>query len=252
DLRYVTKRDTPIFFWDVVRRDGTERRQNYYPEPYFEVRENGPVASNEFVAPEMVCFCDIPLQDLEIHTSKYSRFGLAFQKKFLVSQGANPVHYVAHDAATPLRLIGHGGVHPDFFERDEEEGLLSAGQGRAQFLEKLKVRTFDLLERYSATLQQRFGSYKRGKDDPSEARKELLAMVEFMMGTFCYMHGLTKVFDPALTDNNPKNYYMEREWRVIGRVTFKPVDIARVLVPKGFGDRFRADETDFGGEITEL
>src|SRR5688572_18692968 len=39
----------------------------------------------------VTCFCDIPLADLEIHMSKYSRFGLAFDKQWLVSRGANPV-----------------------------------------------------------------------------------------------------------------------------------------------------------------
>jgi hypothetical protein len=129
---------------------------------------------------------------------------------------------------------------------------LSAGQDRAKFLEALKLRTFDLMERYSKPLEERFANYQRGKDDPGEARAQLLAMVEFMMGTFCYMHGLTKVFNPALADNDPENFYLEREWRVIGQVRFTAADVARVLVPKGFGDRLRDDEGRFGGEVTEL
>jgi hypothetical protein len=168
DPRYQNNRDTPIFFFQVPKRDGEERRQNYYPDPYFEVRENGPVAANEFVAPEMVCFCDIPVRDLGIHTSKYSRFGLGFPKAFLVRQGASPVHYVARDAATRLRLVGRDGeIHPDFFERDEGHGLLSTGQARAEFLEALRLRTLELLGRHRAGLEARFASYKPGRDDPS-------------------------------------------------------------------------------------
>lgn len=252
DPRYRGKRDTPIFFFDVVSRDGAERRQQYYPEPYFEVRIDGEVGANEFVAPEMVCFCDIPLHELGIHTSKYSRFGLGFAKSFLVTQGANPVQYVARDAATPLRLVGRDGVHSDFFAQDEEHGLLSAGQPRATFLEKLKARTFELIKRYSKPLQNKFGAYQRGKDDPRQLRAELLAMVEFMMGTFCYLHGQTKVFDSTLAEGDPNNYYMEREWRVIGAVRFEASDVARVIVPGSYGSRFRADEPGFRGEVTEL
>jgi hypothetical protein len=42
-----------------------------------------------------VCFCDIPLADLKIHTRKYGPFGIAFQKQFLLQRGASPVFYVA-------------------------------------------------------------------------------------------------------------------------------------------------------------
>jgi Putative abortive phage resistance protein AbiGi, antitoxin len=45
-----------------------------------------------------ICFCDIPVTDLEIHMNKYSRFGLSFLKHFLVDQGANPVLYVAKNS----------------------------------------------------------------------------------------------------------------------------------------------------------
>ena len=42
----------------------------------------------------MVCFCDIPVADLPFHSQKYSPFGIAFKKSFLVKQGAAPVIYV--------------------------------------------------------------------------------------------------------------------------------------------------------------
>lgn len=253
DPRYLAGRDSPIFFFDIRGRDGQAKLERYFPDPYFEVREDGHVSANEFVAPEMVCFCDIPLLDLEIHTGKYSKFGLAFAKEVLIPKGANPVHYVATNAATPLRLIPEsGGEYPDFFADEEEDGLLAEGQTRGEFLEKLKRRTFDLINRYTDMLEERFALYQRGKDDPAAMRAQLLAMVNFMTGTFCYVHGLTKVFDPALSDNDPKNYYMEREWRVIGRVNFVSQDVARVLLPRGFADRFSRDEPRFSGEVTEL
>ena len=48
----------------------------------------------------VVCFCDIPVEDLTIHTAKYSRFGLAFEKDFLVERGASPVFYIDTRATT--------------------------------------------------------------------------------------------------------------------------------------------------------
>ncbi len=46
----------------------------------------------------VVCFCDIPLSDFAIHMGKYSRFGIAFTKEYLLQRGANPVAYVAVDS----------------------------------------------------------------------------------------------------------------------------------------------------------
>src|SRR5580698_7898135 len=45
-----------------------------------------------------VCFCDIPIGDLYIHMEKYSGFGVAFEKRFLLGKGASPVFYIANDS----------------------------------------------------------------------------------------------------------------------------------------------------------
>jgi hypothetical protein len=49
------------------------------------------VDNTEAAYSQVICFCDIPVTDLEIHMTKYSRFGLSFLKPFLVDKGANPV-----------------------------------------------------------------------------------------------------------------------------------------------------------------
>jgi hypothetical protein len=62
---------------------------------------------------DVVCFCDIPTPDLAIHVGKYSKFGLAFKKEFLIEQGACPVFYVANEGpvpVTPDALFAHYGV----------------------------------------------------------------------------------------------------------------------------------------------
>ena len=43
---------------------------------------------------DCVCFCDIPNESLGIHTDKYSKFGMGFEKNFIAEQGAHPVMYV--------------------------------------------------------------------------------------------------------------------------------------------------------------
>ena len=61
------------------------------------------LSSNEAVRAATVCFCDIPVEDtgMRIHMAKYSQFGIAFDKSFLMRHGASPVFYVAANAAPP-------------------------------------------------------------------------------------------------------------------------------------------------------
>src|ERR1035437_3915934 len=56
---------------------------------------SGSLCKDEFIRYRPACFCDIPEEALQRHTSVYGRFGLAFKKDFLVARGANPVFYVA-------------------------------------------------------------------------------------------------------------------------------------------------------------
>ena len=46
------------------------------------------------------------------------------------------------------------------------------------------------------------------------------------------------------------NYYMEREWRVGGNISFQLGDVARVFFPSSYAVRFRADLPTYIGQIT--
>jgi hypothetical protein len=59
-------------------------------------------SDNRAYSVSAVCFCDIPIEDLSLHMRKYSRFGIAFKKAYLISKGANPVFYIANNSR--LRL----------------------------------------------------------------------------------------------------------------------------------------------------
>jgi hypothetical protein len=74
------------------------------PDGSFQVCADGSThpTSNEMVHYPMVCFCDIPVPDLTLHMEKYSRFGLALKKAFLIPKGARPVFYV------PRMTLGYG------------------------------------------------------------------------------------------------------------------------------------------------
>src|SRR6266478_7108286 len=72
-----------------------------------------PLSSNDACRGSVVCFCDIPLGDLDLHMRKYSPFGVAFQKDFLAEQGALPVLYVpeaGRPSLLPFAEYGRGRV----------------------------------------------------------------------------------------------------------------------------------------------
>ncbi len=49
---------------------------------------------NSIFVPSVVCFCDIPLADLGIHIDKFSSFGLAFERNFLVGK-KRPLYFTS-------------------------------------------------------------------------------------------------------------------------------------------------------------
>ena len=61
---------------------------------------------------------------------------------------------------------------------------------------------------------------------------------------------LCKPFDGNKTDADPDNYYMEREWRVLGNVMFTLPDVYRVVIPSAFAKRLREEVPNYYGQIT--
>lgn len=55
--------------------------------------ENHHRAPDRPLFPNIVCFADIPIDKLALHTGKYGQFGLSFSKAFLARRGARPVTY---------------------------------------------------------------------------------------------------------------------------------------------------------------
>ncbi|MDC4225865.1 MAG: hypothetical protein MPW15_16855 [Candidatus Manganitrophus sp.] len=51
------------------------------------VNTDARISDNEMYFPQIICFSDIPIGELDIHIQKFSRFGLSFLKSFLVEAG---------------------------------------------------------------------------------------------------------------------------------------------------------------------
>jgi len=159
-----------------------------------------------------VCFCDIPAVDLPLHMQKYGRFGLSFSKTFLTEQGATPVFYVARGAKSQLSPTRH----------------------------QTNARVFD---NGFAWLSSLLVKLEREPSEKTEIHR---------IYTFLYLHlfPFLKFFDHTREDYDRENYYMEREWRVIGHVTFQLSDIRRIIMPEEYARRFREAVPDYFGQIT--
>lgn len=191
--------------------------------PHLEIRTRGRISMNEMYNPTVVCFCDIPVMDLHIHMSKYSRFALSFLKSFLVSKGANPVFYVAKNS-----IIGN-----------PAKGYST----RAEDFDKMMEVYISILDLAIDAISRREG---KGRV-PSNAAQMLLD-VEFFLDYNIF--SFLKVFDDSLPDEDPDNFYMEREWRMLGNLRFEIDDVYRVVLPKSFAGRFRKDVPTYPGQVT--
>jgi hypothetical protein len=159
-----------------------------------------PLSSNKMINPDMVCFCDIPVGDFAIHMEKYSRFGVAFSKKYLLEKkGAAPVHYV------PL-------------------GQRSAGHTGQLAFDKLGKAVEGL---------------------PRTDQASLLLMTSIQVNVLSFL----QFFDASKAEDDPENYYMEREWRTLTSIQFRIEEVERIILPREYGRRLRDDVPSYSGQV---
>lgn len=207
------------------------------------VNPGAKISQNEMYSPLTVCFCDIPVDDLEIHMSKYSRFGLAFLKSFLVKAGANPVFYVARNSIVR--------TWPDLSDRAKIVERACAGDPFEIFEQIPRGVHFDnMLQKYHQFyFDLRDASNPSGAESAEESTDfrrfhDLRWFFEFHIFSFL------KVFDDAKIDDDPENYYMEREWRIIDNLRFELKDVRRVILPESYAKRLREEVPDYFGQVT--
>jgi hypothetical protein len=206
------------------------------------VRYKRRLSENEMYSTDMVCFCDIPLQDLSIHVEKYGRFGLSFSKDFICKKGGGPVFYLPKGAALPpdipLKIDKSKGVYFDDMAKLYQQfmhHLLPFNQGSPVDIE---LPPLDLDH----------------PDSPNDIKSFLNKYpgVVLLLDRFISLHMLCylKFFDHNLPDHSPDNYYFEREWRVFGNVQFDLQDVKRLLIPAEYAMMLRNDLPEYYGQIT--
>jgi hypothetical protein len=224
-----------------------------------------PISTDDMFKYQVVCFCDIPLSDLAIHTKKYSRFGLAFEKQFLIDRGACPVFYVANESPVPAQEVFSPG---DFVERiARAKGFVD----RSLYFDTSVRAIVDLLVCMEMAFNEEGKRFLAISEHDFRARmKSLLsdAEIEGLRSAVCknvqlskttrmvvdfilnYVFSFVKCFDAKQTFEDETNYYMEREWRVANNLQFTLGDVSRVFFPRNFAERFRADLPSYIGQIS--
>jgi hypothetical protein len=155
---------------------------------------------NSVFLSDVVCFADIPLDDLNIHLEKYSPFGIAFRKDFLLNKGANPVFYISKNS----KDMSEGGI--DFEKHFHKQ-----------------------LQNY-IDLQKAFFSKPKGvkgaftSEETSQYKFHIFLLKYFL----CFL----KFWDSTKDDEDIHNFYMEREWRIYGGLNFDIDDVQRIIIPK--------------------
>ncbi|MDQ3507946.1 MAG: abortive infection system antitoxin AbiGi family protein [Actinomycetota bacterium] len=187
----------------------------------------------EALLTQVVCFCDIPLMDLPLHMDKYSRFGLAFPKAFLVEKGASPVMYVAENAASPCFLS---------LDKDTDD-LVSRKEAMESAISHFDSYTMDRV--YPAELTEEQLSQYNNVEQAQERERLRRIHSSFVSILLNYV----KYFDDSADDEDEANVYMEREWRIPLDVKFALSDVSTVFLPKSHAEKFRNTCPEYGGQL---
>ena len=173
------------------------------------------------VVPDIACFCDIPFSGLGVHVAKYGKFGLSFDRHWLVYQGARPVMYF------PYRSDDAGSVF---------------GQGLLQDIEV----TYRALHNFFPPSEHERRSMGVPAKDPESAARAMrtVALKDFL--------AFIKPYDSEKATDAGEYFYAEREWRAMGHVRFKPGDVQTVVVARGYRARLAAEWPQYADRIREI
>lgn len=176
---------------------------------------DGNLWNETLIKPTATCYCDIPIDSLGIHIGKYGKFGLSFPREYVIHYGARPVIYV------PMKI----GDWMSPYGRTLLKDIESIYKG---FMHHLGD-TVPLSERFIC--QEPTDRAAAIGDMRATFEKDFLAFI--------------KPFDATLSENDPRNFYMEREWRKYGNLQFTPDKVNRVVVPTAYLERLAKDFPDY-------
>jgi hypothetical protein len=179
----------------------------------------------EMFNPNCVCFADIPIKDLSLHSSKYSKFGIGFSRDFLILKGANPVFYIEKNSTIYKNQLGN--PRPIILKRED-------------YYQEYCSKTVWYFFKYL--------NYINKNENPQEKNTDLADTWEiliFLINIFSYL----KPWDDSLGEIDPRNFYFEREWRALNNINFNILDIKVICLPKSYKKVFYNDFPLYRGDI---
>lgn len=240
----------------------------------------GRVSKNEIIQEQFICFCDIPTNQLSIHISKYGNFGLSFERSFLLKQSATPVFYVATNSNCPIQnmLFAIPSSLADEMRTRGSDGTLGRGLYYDAIFPGITLPWACLYELVTGTSTSRPEEIAQSGLSPEQVRASQLnilknftgldegnlnILIAILKSSPGFPHimksfedflieavfGFLKGFDATLPEDDPDNYYMEREWRVPAYVHFSLNDVKEIVLPEKFLGRFKADFPGYTGRF---
>lgn len=173
------------------------------------VNPSASIIRDSLVAPNIVCFCDIPLDSMAIHYTKYGRFGVGIDRSYLARYGCRPVMYF------PYRPDDRGTAYGRCLIEDIE----------AKYRKLYELADAEDVEEYSRSMGE-VPEHAQMSCIEDAFSKDFLAFV--------------KAYDYTLPKEHADCFYMEREWRRIGNVMFTEDSLRQVVIPRAFRERLLA------------
>lgn len=214
--------------------------------------EDGAETLGERAKTTRVCFCDITVENLPIHRKKYGNFGLAFAKDFLVGKGASPVFYVEQSS------FSHASPETTRAKAFSESRDLftKVFQPLNDIIADSSLLSDALPQPLPTDTPEQRDEKKRAIASIDEFRERLDNLYEPLHTQRRFLledvYPFVKLFDSTKDDDDPDNYYMEREWRVVGSVEFAIDDVQNIILPPEFEASFRAKFPEYRGLVTPV
>lgn len=197
---------------------------------------------------DVVCFCDIPRSDLNIHTKKYSKFGISFSKTFIASHGGRPVTYVPNNFNIDERAETINPKEPAKYFTSVSNHNHNIGSIMMLFNQVFNFS--ELLNKLKTVIPTGainiFDNNVVKKIENGESHQILYSQQTAITTMLAFI----KLFDCELDSDHIDNYYMEREWRILDNLSFDLDDIKCIFLPnESFKRSFLEDFPNYKADI---